>query len=68
MTISKPGVTWPPLDYLDEAMRTLENEVLSAYPASSLRADEDFCKALGYMQGEFLAIHPFREAMHELSN
>jgi len=61
VTISKPGVTWPPPNYLDEAMLTLEHEVLSAYPASSLTKDDDFCKAIGHIQGEFLAIHPFRE-------
>ena len=61
VTISKPGVTWPPPDYLDDAMREFECEVLRAYPASSLKTDQEFCKALGHIQGEFLAIHPFRE-------
>lgn len=61
VTISKPGVTWPPPDYLNAAMQTFGSEVLSRYPASSLKIDDDFCKALGHIQGEFLAIHPFRE-------
>lgn len=61
VTISKPGVTWPPPDYLTEAMRAFESEVLAAYPASSLTTDQKFCRALGHIQGEFLAIHPFRE-------
>lgn len=61
VTISKPGVTWPPPDYLDEAMRKFEHDVLARYPASSLKSDRDFCAALGHIQGEFLAIHPFRE-------
>ncbi len=61
VVISKPGVTWPPPDYLDEAMQTFEAEVLRRYPASSLRDDGRFCEALGHIQGEFLAIHPFRE-------
>ncbi|MDD5054837.1 MAG: Fic family protein [Candidatus Peribacteraceae bacterium] len=61
VTISKPGVTWPPPDYLSEAMKAFEHEVLVVYPASSLSTDQEFCKALGHIQGEFLAIHPFRE-------
>lgn len=61
VTISKPGVTWPPPDYLDAAMQTFEREVLLRYPASSLKTDHDFCQALGHIQGEFLSIHPFRE-------
>ncbi|MBU2259919.1 Fic family protein [Patescibacteria group bacterium] len=31
------------------------------YPAPSLKNDQDFCRALAHIQGEFLAIHPFRE-------
>lgn len=61
VTISKPGVTWPPPDYLDEAMKAFERDVLSKYPANSLRTDASFCEALAHIQGEFLAIHPFRE-------
>lgn len=61
VTISKPGVTWPPPDYLNDAMREFEREVLLTYPVSSLTTDQEFCKALGHIQGEFLAIHPFRE-------
>ncbi len=61
VTISKPGVTWPPPDYLDEAMKEFEREVLSAYPATALQTDKHFCEAIGHIQGEFLTIHPFRE-------
>ena len=61
VTISKPGVTWPPPDYLHGAMERFEREILARYPAGSLSKDHDFCKALAHIQGEFLAIHPFRE-------
>lgn len=61
VTVSKPGVTWPPPDYLDEAMKAFERDVLSKYPAATLQSDKVFCEALGHIQGEFLAIHPFRE-------
>lgn len=59
--ISKPGVTWPPPDHLDEAMRQFERAVLAKYPVANLASDDDFCNAAAHMQGEFLAIHPFRE-------
>lgn len=61
VTISKPGVTWPPPDYLDEAMKEFEQDVLRKYPALSLQDDDLLCTALAHIQGEFLAIHPFRE-------
>lgn len=61
VTISKPGVTWPPPDYLDEAMQTFEREVLSRYLIATLQSDMNFCEAVGHIQGEFLTIHPFRE-------
>lgn len=59
--ISKPGAVWPPPLYLDQAMQGFEGDVLDAHPAKSLGDDEAFCKAVGEIQGEFLAIHPFRE-------
>jgi cell filamentation protein len=59
--ISKPGVIWPPPDFLDEAMKQFERTVLARRPASSLQDDEQFCDAAGEIEGEFLAIHPFRE-------
>ena len=59
--ISKPGAIWPPPHYLDESMQTFEQEVLRKYPATKLVHDEAFCEAVGEIQGEFLAIHPFRE-------
>ena len=61
VTISKPGVAWPPPDYLEEAMRAFESDVIASYPSSALVPDREFCTALGHIQGEFLAIHPFRE-------
>ena len=61
VTISKPGVTWPPPDYLDAAMKVFEQDVLNKYPMLSLQNEEEFCEALALIQGEFLAIHPFRE-------
>ncbi|OGJ56963.1 hypothetical protein A3H22_04510 [Candidatus Peribacteria bacterium RIFCSPLOWO2_12_FULL_55_15] len=61
VAISKPGVTWPPPDYLEEAMRSFERNILRKYSAHSLNDDERFCEAVGHVQGEFLAIHPFRE-------
>ena len=42
-------------------MREFERTVLSKYLASTLKDDDDFCRAVGEIQGEFLAIHPFRE-------
>lgn len=61
VSISKEGTVWPPPDYLAESMKTFERDVLSAYPIPSLTSDGLFCKAVGHIQGEFLAIHPFRE-------
>lgn len=59
--ISKPGALWPPPDFLDQAMQEYEQKVLRLYPATALHNDEAFCYAAGMIQGEFLAIHPFRE-------
>lgn len=59
--ISKPGAIWPPPHYLDQAMGEFERTVLAKHPAASLADDEQFCTAVGEIQGEFLAIHPFRE-------
>jgi cell filamentation protein len=61
VTISKPGVTWPPPAYLAENMELLERNVLSKYPAAALGDDATFCRAVAEIQGEFLVIHPFRE-------
>ena len=59
--ISKPGITWPAPDFLDRNMEEFEKSVLRMYPAETLQTDEDFCRAAGEIQGEFLVIHPFRE-------
>jgi fido (protein-threonine AMPylation protein) len=42
-------------------MTTFEREVLCRYLAEKLVTDDQFCAAVGHIQGEFLAIHPFRE-------
>lgn len=59
--ISKPGVTWPAPDFLEQEMARFEREVLAKWPVSKLNDDEPFCRAVGEIQGEFLVIHPFRE-------
>lgn len=59
--ISKPGVTWPPPDFLHQAMDAFDRDILRRYPLSSLKDDHAFCRALAHIQGEFLSIHPFRE-------
>jgi len=59
--IRKPGVTWPPPDFLDQNMQEFESSVLRKYPAGTLQDDAAFCAAAGEIQGEFLVIHPFRE-------
>lgn len=59
--ISKPGAIWPSAQYLDQTMTVFERDVLEALPASSLKDDEEFCRAAARIQGEFLSIHPFRE-------
>lgn len=59
--ISKEETTWPPPDFLEDAMQEFEKDVLKRYPAGDLSDDATFCSAVGHIQGEFLAIHPFRE-------
>jgi cell filamentation protein len=59
--ISKPGMTWPAPDFLDQHMREFERDILSKHPAARLSDDEAFCRAVARIQGEFLVIHPFRE-------
>jgi cell filamentation protein len=59
--ISKPGAIWPAAQFLDESMKTFETEVLSKYARDLLFDDEAFCSLIGEVQGEFLAVHPFRE-------
>lgn len=61
VNISKPGITWPPPEFIDENMALWEQNVLRTYPATKLTDDEDFCHAVAETQGEFLVIHPFRE-------
>jgi cell filamentation protein len=59
--ISKPGAIWPPPQFLDQAMKDFERQLLAKYPAGKLTDEIEFCRAIGEIQGEFLAIHPFRE-------
>ena len=59
--ISKPGITWPSPDFLDQDMQQFERVVLGKYPVYTLPDDGTFCTAVGKIQGEFLVIHPFRE-------
>jgi len=61
VNISKPGITWPPPQYIDDNMRSFEQSVLRSRTAGSCRTDEEFCQAAAEIQGEFLVIHPFRE-------
>jgi len=42
-------------------MQEFETDVLKHYSAGVLSDDATFCSAVGHIQGEFLAIHPFRE-------
>jgi cell filamentation protein len=59
--ISKPGAIWPAAQFLDESMKTFETEVFSKYARELPLDDEAFCNLIGEVQGEFLAVHPFRE-------
>ncbi|OGC62994.1 hypothetical protein A2264_01860 [candidate division WWE3 bacterium RIFOXYA2_FULL_46_9] len=59
--ISKPGIMWPPPEFLEKGMQEFEETVLRRYPSGALRSDGVFCRAVAHIQGEFLAIHPFRE-------
>lgn len=61
LQISKPGAIWPSAQYLNQSMMTFERDVLRTYPTASLSADDEFCRAVARIQGEFLSIHPFRE-------
>jgi cell filamentation protein len=61
VTISKPGITWPPAIHVPQAMEAFESEVLRKFPASALALDDAFCAAVAEIQGEFLVVHPFRE-------
>ena len=61
VTISKGNAVWPPPRYLDEAMKSLEADFLTRRTGSAMDSDDVFSRAVGEIQGEFLAIHPFRE-------
>jgi cell filamentation protein len=59
--ISKPGAIWPAAQFLNHSMQTFETDVLARYCPGMTLDDESFCNLVGLIQGEFLAIHPFRE-------
>ncbi|MEP3479747.1 MAG: Fic family protein [Fuerstiella sp.] len=61
VVISKPGAIWPPPQYLDAAMKSFETEILSKCESADLVSDDVFVEISAEVQGEFLAIHPFRE-------
>jgi len=61
VNIEKPGAIWPSAQFLSESMSGFERDVLRKHRAAGLAADAMFCGALAEIQGEFLAIHPFRE-------
>ncbi len=61
VTISKPGVIWPPPVFIPTAMDEFERALLQAFPPSELTDDQRFCEAIAAIQGEFLVVHPFRE-------
>ncbi len=59
--IRKPGITWPPPDFIDQSMQVFERDTLRKYPATAVSSDDNFCAVAAEMQGELLTIHPFRE-------
>jgi len=59
--VSKPGAIWPAAQFLDSSMNEFERFVLRRHTAAALADDDAFVTAVGEIQGEFLAIHPFRE-------
>jgi cell filamentation protein len=61
VSISKPGVTWPPPLFVPKGMEDFEKNALQKHSVISLTTDELFCRALAEIQGEFLVVHPFRE-------
>ncbi len=61
VTISKPGIIWPPPPFLQQSMDEFEKDVLQTSGPQHITSDDDFCRAAARIQGEFLVIHPFRE-------
>src|SRR6266480_4234227 len=43
VNISKPGITWPPPEFIDENMTQWEQNFLRKYPATILEDDDAFC-------------------------
>lgn len=61
VTISKPGITWPPPIFVPQAMDDFERNVLQRVQIGALASDAAFCAAVAEIRGEFLVVHPFRE-------
>jgi cell filamentation protein len=59
--ISKPGAIWPAAQFLDQSMLSFGADILAQYHPETRLDDDAFCQVVGQIQGEFLAIHPFRE-------
>ena len=60
--ISKPGVTWPAPDFLEEHMERFERDVLAKFPPSRpCRYRYLLQSGWRRSRSEFLVIHPFRE-------
>ena len=57
VNISKPGITWPPPEFIDENMAQWEQNVLRKYPATKLIDDKDFCNAVARDSGR-VSCHP----------
>ena len=53
VTLSKPGITWPPPRFLPQAMEEFERAVLSKQAHERLDSDERFCAAVAEIQGGF---------------
>ncbi len=61
VNISKPGAVWPPAVYLEQSMQAFERDVLQRSSPAQWQSDDEFVSGVAEIQGEFLAIHPFRE-------
>ena len=61
VTTEKWGIKYPPPKFLDKGMSDFDEKVLQKFPAASLTSDEAFLAAVAEIQGEFLAVHPFRD-------
>ena len=58
---AKQGVAWAAPPFIAQEMKALDADVLTKHTPDRLHDDAEFVKAAAEIQGEFLAIHPFRE-------